>query len=174
MFQEEVHTGSQSSTTHLCCQSIPALFSVGLGHSFVNHARCNAFQKTHLSRVSEKFQGSLHVTASGSSMTASGRDCNVSLRISRLFANFVYFFSFSLLKTFSRYPFQGQYPNRAVAINIAPINPTTQRKIPSMEKAKIIKMAPMIERKIASILPTFFVLTMGSIFFSSWITWSGN
>jgi hypothetical protein len=107
-------------------------------------------------------------------MIASGRDCKVSLRISRLFADFVYFFSSSLLKTFSRYPFQGQYPNRAVAINIAPINPTTQRKIPSVEKAKIIKMAPMIERKIASILPTFFVLTMGSIFFSSWITWNGN
>jgi hypothetical protein len=33
-----------------------------------------------------------------------------------------------------------------------------------MENAKIIKMVPMIERKIASVLPTFFVLTMDSIF----------
>jgi hypothetical protein len=54
-----------------------------------------------------------------------------------------------------------------VAINIAPINPTTQSKIPSMEKAKTIKMDPMMKRKIASILPTFFVLTTGSIFCSS-------
>jgi hypothetical protein len=35
-----------------------------------------------------------------------------------------------------------------------------------MEKAKISKITPMIERKIVSILPTFFVLTMDSIFFS--------
>jgi hypothetical protein len=63
-------------------------------------------------------------------------------------------------------PFQGQYPNIAVRINTTPINPTIQRKMPSMEKAKIIKMIPMIERKIASALPTFFVLTTGSIFFS--------
>jgi hypothetical protein len=72
----------------------------------------------------------------------------------------------SLLKTFSISPFQGQYSNIAVRINITPINPTIQRKIPSMKKAKIIKMIPMIERKIASGLLTFFVLTMGSIFFS--------
>jgi hypothetical protein len=76
------------------------------------------------------------------------------------------FFSPSLLKTFSINPFQGQYPNRAVRINTIPINPTTQRKIPSMKKAKIIKMTPMIERKIVSALPTFFVLTTDSIFFS--------
>jgi hypothetical protein len=76
------------------------------------------------------------------------------------------FFSPSLLKTFSINPFQGQYPNIAVRINTTPINPTTQRKIPSMKKAKIIKMTPMIERKIASALPTFFVLTTDSIFFS--------
>jgi hypothetical protein len=63
-------------------------------------------------------------------------------------------------------PFQGQYLNIAVRINTTPINPTTQRKIPSMKKAKIIKITPMIERKIASALPTFFVLPMDSIFFS--------
>jgi hypothetical protein len=35
-----------------------------------------------------------------------------------------------------------------------------------MKKAKIIKMTPMIERKIASALPTFFVLAVDFIFFS--------
>jgi hypothetical protein len=35
-----------------------------------------------------------------------------------------------------------------------------------MKKAKINKMTPMIDRKIASALLTFFVLTMDSIFFS--------
>ena len=76
-----------------------------------------------------------------------------------------YLCSSSLLKTFSINPFQGQYPNRAVIMNTTPIIPTTHRKIPSMEKAKMTKMTPMIERKIASILPTFFVLIMGSIQF---------
>jgi hypothetical protein len=46
-----------------------------------------------------------------------------------------------------------------VRINATPINPTTQRKTPSMEKAEIIRMIPMIERKIASAPLTFFVLT---------------
>jgi hypothetical protein len=70
-----------------------------------------------------------------------------------------------LLKTFSKNPFQGQNPNIAVRINTTPINPAIQREIPSMEKAKTIKMIPMIERKIASALPTFFVLIPGSMFF---------
>jgi hypothetical protein len=51
-----------------------------------------------------------------------------------------------------------------VKINATPINPITQRKIPSMKKAKIIKMIPMIDRKIASALLTFFVLTTDPIF----------
>jgi hypothetical protein len=76
-----------------------------------------------------------------------------------------YLGSLSLLKTFSRNPFHGQYPNRAVIMNTMPINPTTHRRIPSMEKAKPTKMTPMMERITASILPTFFVLTMGSILF---------
>jgi hypothetical protein len=53
-----------------------------------------------------------------------------------------------------------------VRINTTPMNPTTQRKTPSMEKAKIIKMIPMTERKIASAPLTFLALTTGSIFFS--------
>jgi hypothetical protein len=77
-----------------------------------------------------------------------------------------YYFYLFLLKTFSVKPFQGQYPKIAVRINIAPINPATQRTTPSMEKAKTINMIPMITRKSASILPTFFVLTRGSIFLS--------
>ena len=83
----------------------------------------------------------------------------------RLFLG-IYFFPSFLLKTFSISPFQGQYPNIAVRINTTPISPTTQHKTPSMEKAKIIKMIPMIERKIASAPLTFFVLTTGSMFFS--------
>jgi hypothetical protein len=76
-----------------------------------------------------------------------------------------YLCSSSLLKTFSINPFHGQYPKRAVTMNTTPINPTTHRMIPSMEKAKMTKMTPMIERKIASILPTFFVLIKGCIGF---------
>jgi hypothetical protein len=76
-----------------------------------------------------------------------------------------YLRSSSLLKTFSINPFHGQYPKRAVIMNTTPITPTTHRKIPSMEKAKPTKMTPIIERKTASILPTFFVLIMGSILF---------
>jgi hypothetical protein len=76
-----------------------------------------------------------------------------------------YLCSSSLLKTFSINPFHGQYPKRAVIMNTTPINPTTHRKIPSMEKAKLTKITPMIERKTASILPTFFVLIIGSILF---------
>ena len=60
-------------------------------------------------------------------------------------------------------PFQGQYPKIEVRMNTTPINPATHRKIPSMEKEKITIMIPMMKRKTASILPTFFVLTMGSI-----------
>jgi len=37
-----------------------------------------------------------------------------------------------LLKTFSINPFQGQYPNTPVRMNAMPINPMTQRKIPSI------------------------------------------
>jgi len=77
-------------------------------------------------------------------------------------ANYLHY----LLKTFSINPFQGQYPNMPVRINATPINPITQRKIPSIEKAKMIKMIPMIYRKIASALLTFFVLTTDSIFHS--------
>jgi hypothetical protein len=76
------------------------------------------------------------------------------------------FFSSFLLKTFSIIPFQGQNPNIAVRINITPINPAIQREIPSTEKAKTIKMTPMIERKMASTVPTFFGLTIGFIVFS--------
>ena len=75
----------------------------------------------------------------------------------------IYFCSSSLLKTFSIIPFHGQYPMRAVTINITPINPTIHREIPSIEKAKMTKITPMIVRKTASILPIFFVWIIGSI-----------
>jgi len=69
-----------------------------------------------------------------------------------------------LLKTFSINPFQGQYPNIAVRIITTPTNPRTHRKTPEMKKAKIIKITPMTDRKIASPLPTFFIFATGSMF----------
>jgi len=69
----------------------------------------------------------------------------------------------SLLKTFSIKPFQGQYPNIVVRISATPISPRTHRKPPEMKKAETIKMIPMTDRKIASPLPTFFILPNDSI-----------
>jgi hypothetical protein len=69
-----------------------------------------------------------------------------------------------LLKTFSINPFQGQYPNIAVRIITTPINPRIHRKNPEIKIAKIIKMTPMTDRKIASPLPTFFVFGIRPIF----------
>jgi hypothetical protein len=66
------------------------------------------------------------------------------IRLIGSFLSDVYFSSGSLLKTFSIYRFQGQYPDAAVRINATPINPNTQRKIPSMKKAKVIKMTPVL------------------------------
>jgi hypothetical protein len=68
-----------------------------------------------------------------------------------------------LLKTFSINPFQGQYPKRAVKINITPINPTTQRAIPEKKKAAMIKTIPAIDRKMISLPTTFFLVTIGFI-----------
>jgi hypothetical protein len=73
------------------------------------------------------------------------------------------FLSPSLLKTFSINPFQGQYPNIVVRISATPISPRTHRKPPEMKKAETIKMIPMTDRKIASPLPPFFILTNDSI-----------
>jgi hypothetical protein len=81
-------------------------------------------------------------------------------------SNSYFFFTPSLLKTFSINPFQGQYPNRAVRITTTPTNPRTHRKTPEIRKVRIIKITPMTDRKIASPLPTFFVLAPVPIFFS--------
>jgi hypothetical protein len=72
-----------------------------------------------------------------------------------------YFFIFSLLKTFSMNPFQGQYPNMAVRITTTPTHPRIHRKTPEMKKTRMINMTPMINRKIPSPFPTFFTFMAG-------------
>jgi hypothetical protein len=68
----------------------------------------------------------------------------------------------SLLKTFSKTPFHGQYLKRAETTMIAPINPTPNQRIPETKKERTIRMAPKMERTIDSCFPMFFVLTIGS------------
>jgi hypothetical protein len=81
-----------------------------------------------------------------------------------VFRFFVYLFLSSLLKTFSINPFQGQYPNTAVRIITTPINPRIHRRNPETKIAEISKITPRADRKIASPLPTFFILVIDSIF----------
>jgi len=69
-------------------------------------------------------------------------------------------FSFSLLKTFSTIPFQGQYPKKAVKIKAAPIRPSTSPGSPETRKATTIKTAPRTIRKTASPRFTFFTLVI--------------
>jgi hypothetical protein len=81
-----------------------------------------------------------------------------------VFYSAAYFFPSSLLKTFSMNLFQGQCLNIAVRMNTTPINPTTQCKAPSMKKVQMIKTTPIMNRKTASDVVTFFVLIVGSMF----------
>jgi hypothetical protein len=60
-------------------------------------------------------------------------------------------------------PFQGQYPNSAVRITTAPINPITHRKTPEVKKTRMIRITPVKKRNIASPFPTFFTLATDSI-----------
>jgi hypothetical protein len=69
----------------------------------------------------------------------------------------------SLLKTFSINPFQSQCPNMLVRISATPISPRTHRKPAEMKKAETIKMIPMTDRKIASPLAIFFIITVGPL-----------
>jgi len=74
---------------------------------------------------------------------------------------FYAFSSRSLLKTFSKSRFDGQYLKRAETTVIAPINPTPSQKIPETKKDRTIRMLPKMDRTSDSFLPTFFVLTIG-------------
>jgi len=69
-------------------------------------------------------------------------------------------FSFSLLKTFSTIPFQGQYPKKAVRIKAAPIRPSTSPVSPDTRKPITIRITPRTVRKTASPRFTFFTFVI--------------
>ena len=67
----------------------------------------------------------------------------------------------SLLKTFSKTPFHGQYLKRAETTMMAPINPTPNQNIPEMKKERTIRMLPKMVRTTDSCFPTFLLLIIG-------------
>jgi hypothetical protein len=62
-----------------------------------------------------------------------------------------------LLKTFSRNPFQGQYPTMAVSTKRPPATMDSGFQNPGRENPNRVRITPRTPRRIPSPLPTFLV-----------------
>jgi hypothetical protein len=65
-----------------------------------------------------------------------------------------------LLKTFSKNPFQGQYPTMAVSTKRPPTTKNSGFQNPARKRPKRMRISPKIMRRIPSPLATFFVIAI--------------